>query len=580
MGEGGGLGSVLRVQPDIALLDAAEDVREAVDVHRFVHAVVDGLADDRVVGDLDGAGLVLLAADELREDRRHQVVGAHALDLGRHLLALALAEDGERAGGVPAPARAEHRRDEERLLDRFLGPLWLHEVEHIGERKAVVRADRDEHRVVAGRRLQLEVKADAEALAEGEAPGAVDAAAEGGVNNELHAAAFVEEALEDDVLLRGDEADAVSFGADVANDLFGAFGGGVAFVGHPADGVGKWLGGKGRSGVVGVPGNTSPRPRWRPPLLPPFHPKGRHYIQSAEAIGHVLAEAGDLFRELHGAGGGLAEPEGDAGRLAVGVFDAHDADFNAADAPGGGAEEDNVAGHALDREVFVERANEGAFGFGQHAIVGDLGDRAAALDGGHARAAAAADDAGDAVAVKVGSGLAGAYGDAFAEHLDDLVEAAPLQFGVWSGLAKEVEEVVLAPGLAGRFGDDLLGENVERRDGREEPVEPPGLDGADRRGALEKLVAGRREEPSLRREAERVARAADALEEGRHATRRLDLADEVDRADVDAQLEGGGGDESLHLAGLEALLEVEPPLFGEAAMMSADVLLVEALRQE
>jgi len=51
------------------------------------------------------------------------------------------------------------------------------------------------------------------------------------VDDELHAAAFVEEALEDDVLLRGDEADAVAFCADVADDLFGGFGGEVTFVG-------------------------------------------------------------------------------------------------------------------------------------------------------------------------------------------------------------------------------------------------------------------------------------------------------------------------------------------------------------
>ena len=131
MGEGRGLGRVLRVEADLAGLDALEDVHEAVDVHRLVHAVVDGLADERVVGDLDGAGLVLLAADELREDGGHEVVGAHALDRRRDLLALALAEDGERAGGVPAPAGAEHRRDEQRLLDGLLGALRLHEVEHV-----------------------------------------------------------------------------------------------------------------------------------------------------------------------------------------------------------------------------------------------------------------------------------------------------------------------------------------------------------------------------------------------------------------------------------------------------------------
>ena len=152
-----------------------------------------------------------------------------------------------------------------------------------------------------------------------------------------------------------------------------------------------------------------------------------------------------------------------------------------------------------------------------------------------------------------------------------------VEFGVGRGLAEEGEEVVFAPGLAGGFGDDLLGEDVERGDGREEAVEAPGLDGADERGALDELVARRREEAALRREAEGVAGAADALEEGRHAARRLELADEVDGADVDAEFERSGGDERLHFAGLEALLEVEAALLREAAVVGADVLLADAL---
>ena len=103
------------------------------------------------------------------------------------------------------------------------------------------------------------------------------------------------------------------------------------------------------------------------------------------------------------------------------------------------------------------------------------------------------------------------------------------------------------------------------------------MHGADQRGALDQLVAGGREEAALRREAEGVAGAADALQEGRDAARRADLADEVDAADVDAELQRGGGDERLQLAVLEALLDVEAALLREAAVVGGDVLLAEAL---
>ena len=58
------------------------------------------------------------------------------------------------------------------------------------------------------------------------------------MDDELHATAFIEEALEDDILLSRDEADAVAFGADVADELFGGFSGEVAFASDPADGIG------------------------------------------------------------------------------------------------------------------------------------------------------------------------------------------------------------------------------------------------------------------------------------------------------------------------------------------------------
>ena len=48
-----------------------------------MQGVVDRLADEQVVGDLDGTDDVVLAGRGLREHRRQQVVGLHALDRRR-----------------------------------------------------------------------------------------------------------------------------------------------------------------------------------------------------------------------------------------------------------------------------------------------------------------------------------------------------------------------------------------------------------------------------------------------------------------------------------------------------------------
>ena len=73
--------------------------------------------------------------------------------------------------------------------------------------------------------------------------------------------------------------------------------------------------------------------------------------------------------------------------------------------------------------------------------------------------------------------------------------------------------------------------------------------------------------------------AADALQEAGDRARRAELADEIDVADVDAELERRGRHQRLQLAVLEALLGVEPQLLGQAAVMRGDMLFAEALGQ-
>ena len=76
-----------------------------------------------------------------------------------------------------------------------------------------------------------------------------------------------------------------------------------------------------------------------------------------------------------------------------------------------------------------------------------------------------------------------------------------------------------------------------------------------------------------------MAGPADALQEGRDRARRTDLANEVDIADIDPELERGGRDQRLQLAAFEPLLGREPELFRHAAVMGGDGALAETLGQ-
>ena len=133
--------------------------------------------DQGMVGDLDVAFDIFKAGGDVGKDGGEEIVAAHALNLRRNLLAVLEAEQGERAVGVPAEAGGEDRRaGEHGLLEDVLDGFRLEEVEDIGEREAVLLGEGDVDAVVGGGGLQFEVEAAAEALAQGQAPGAVDAA--------------------------------------------------------------------------------------------------------------------------------------------------------------------------------------------------------------------------------------------------------------------------------------------------------------------------------------------------------------------------------------------------------------------
>jgi hypothetical protein len=97
--------------------------------------------------------------------------------------------------------------------------------------------------------------------------------------------------------------------------------------------------------------------------------------------------------------------------------------------------------------------------------------------------------------------------------------------------------------------------------------------------AFEEIVARQREQPALGHPGDGVTRSTDALQESRDPMRRPDLAHEVDRSDVDAELERRRRHERLQLAALEPRLGVEPLVLRQAAVMGRDRLVAETIAQ-
>ena len=114
---------------------------------------------------------------------------------------------------------------------------------------------------------------------------------------------------------------------------------------------------------------------------------------------------------------------------------------------------------------------------------------------------------------------------------------------------------------------------------RDDGVEQAGADRAQERRAFHEIVARHREHAALRGSGNRVARASDALQQRGDPVRRSDLADQVDVADVDAELERGRGDERLQLSGLQPGFGVEPLVLRQAAMMRRHRIVAEPIAE-
>src|ERR1700687_820470 len=98
----------------------------------------------------------------------------------------------------------------------------MEELKNIRQRKAMLLGQGNVQAVVGGRRLQFEIEAAAESLAQRQSPGFVDAPAKRRVDDQLHPAALVKKSFGDDRLLRGHVAQHRAPFERVLNQLLGA----------------------------------------------------------------------------------------------------------------------------------------------------------------------------------------------------------------------------------------------------------------------------------------------------------------------------------------------------------------------
>ena len=485
------------------------------------------------------AAVVVLTAGLGREHRRQHVRRAHAQDRRRRPAPALKPQHRQRARHVPAPARLPHRRLKRRLDQRLVDRVLVQELEDRQQRERVLRPERQQDRVVRRRGLQLEVEATTKLLAQAHAESAVDPGPEGRVNDQLHAAGLVEEALGHQPRPGRHHTQRLHALLDVRVRL------------GRADRAQAALGLQQLPRALGV--------------------------TAADVPGEQLAQVGHLRRQLGRAREPLAEPKRDVGRLPLRIGDTHPALLDAEHPPRVRPELEHVADHAVDREVLVDRADHRLARVLDHRVVGLVGDRPARGQRGQLRPAPPADGPVDPVEMQERSGPPAAGRDAVAEHVDHRVEVSPLQAAIRPRAADHRPQRLDLP-LVGRAGrHQLLREDVERRLAVHRPIDAARHHRPNPRGALDQLVARHREDAPPGRATDRVTGPPDALAQHGDRSRRAELDHQLDVPDVDAELERGRGHHRPDRARLQPLLDRQARPFRQRPVVRRDRALAEPL---
>ena len=199
-----------------------------------------------------------------------------------------------------------------------------------------------------------------------------------------------------------------------------------------------------------------------------------------------------------------------------------------------------------------------------------VGNRARVGDREPSCALASADDAARAVPDDPRPELCELVGGVTArEHVEHVLELDTRELGEGIGPADELMKLADLDLLVGADRDDLLREHVERIAGDHGLLDRALAHLFRNHRRLEQVGAELREDAALRDGAELVAGAADPLQPARDRLRALDLDHEVDGAHVDTELERRGGDQAGDLALLQQLLDLEPLLARDRAVVGA-----------
>ncbi len=312
--------------------------------------------------------------------------------------------------------------------------------------------------------------------------------------------------------------------------------------------------------------------------------EARHRLRRLHRL-QLAQEGADRPSQLDRPPHGVAMPERHLAGLAGSRGDDHPVGTDLLDPPGRGSEQEGLPHPRLVDHLLVELAHASASAAGVVAGQEDpeeaaIGDRAAAGDGHDPRVVAADDLIGQAVPddawLEVGELVRGVPAR---QHVEHALQLLARQVAERLRPGHEPMQVAHRPAVEGADGDELLRKDVERVARDAGLLDGGGLHALDDHRRLDEVAAVLGEDLADARLPHLVPRPADALHPRRDRRRRLDLDDEVDRSHIDPELEAAGRHQGRQPALLEVLLDLQPLLARDAAVVGAHELLSGELVQ-
>ena len=221
----------------------------------------------------------------------------------------------------------------------------------------------------------------------------------------------------------------------------------------------------------------------------------------------------------------------------MGVFNKDFALFDFEHAVGVVAQLKYIAGHAFKSEVFIQRADKQAFRLQDDLVIELIGYRPAVQQRRQPRALARPQHAVNGVPVQIRAAPAAPGVETVAEHFDDGDKLLVRQFPVRPSNGKRLIQIVFMPFAAGNLGDDLLRQHIQRLLGNGDTVQFVPLYRRQHGRAFHQIVARQRKQASFRNSAQLVAGTPHPLQKSRDRMRRTQLANQIDIAYIDAQLQ-------------------------------------------